>query len=86
MNRSDYFLGVPVEVGQLGKPLASVGVTGPEGARTCYPSTEKQAGGFSPMLLCVLRLGSCQWNWVVAGATAAFDWPLMVPVRPPNSM
>ena len=37
-------------------------------------STEKQAGGFSPLLLSVLRLGSCQWNW------------LMVPVRPPNSM
>ena len=41
---------------------------------------------FSPLLLSVLRLGSCQWNRVVAGATVVFDCFLMVPVRPPISM
>ena len=44
------------------------------------PPTKKQADGFSHLL----RLGSCQWNWVVADATAAFDWSLMVPGRPPT--
>ena len=39
--------------------------------------TEKQTNGFSPLLLSVLRLGSCQWNWVVACATGA----LLVPFR-----
>ena len=38
---------------------------------------------FSHMLLSVIRLWSCKWNWVVAGATEAFDWSLMVPVWPP---
>ena len=41
-----------------------------------YPSTE---------LFC-LSSTSTVLAWVVAGATAAFDWSLMVPVRPPNSM
>ena len=68
-----------METGQLGKPLARVEVTGPAGLEPDTPSTEKQAGGFPPLLLSVLRLGSCQWNWVVAGTTAAFDWALMVP-------
>ena len=41
---------------------------------------------FSPLLLSVLRLGSCQWNWVVADATAA---PRLVPdgtSQAPNPM
>ena len=40
------------------------------------PSTEKQADGFSHLLHSVLRLGSSQWNLVVAGDTAA---PWLVP-------
>ena len=28
---------LPVEAEQLGKPLVSVGITGPAGAQTCYP-------------------------------------------------
>ena len=39
------------------------------------PRTGKQAGGFSPLLLSFLRLGSCQWKWVVADAAAAFAGP-----------
>ena len=56
------------------------------GFEPASPSTEKQADGLSYLLHSVLRLGSCQWNWVVAGATAAFDWSLMVTVRLPNPM
>ena len=70
-----------VEAGQLGKPLARVRIIGPARAWTCYPKHS-----FSPLLLSVQRLGSCQWNRVVAGATAAFDWSLMVPVKPPKHM
>ena len=71
-----------MEAGQLGKPLASVWVTGPVGLEPATPSKEKQAGGFSPLLLSMLILGSCRRNWVVADATVAFEWSLMVPVRP----
>ena len=42
-------------------------------AEPANPSTEKQADGLSHLLHSVLSLGSCQWNWVVAGATAAFN-------------
>ena len=44
-----------------------------QGSNPATPRTEKQAGGFSPLLLSVL--GSCQWNWVVADATASFAGP-----------
>ena len=38
------------------------------------------------LLLSVLRIGFGPWNCLVAGATVTFDWSLMVPIRPPNSM
>ena len=36
---------------------------------------QKKAGVFLPLLLPVLRLGYCQWNWVVVDATVAFAGP-----------
>ena len=56
------------------------------GLEPATPSAEKQADVFSHLLHSVLRLGSCQWNWVEACATAAFEWSLMVSIRPPNPM
>lgn len=44
------------------------------------PGTKKQTDFVSYLL------PSVQWNWVVAGAIAAFDWSLMAPVRPPNAI
>ena len=56
----------------------------PAGVRIYYPEHRKGGRWFSYLLLSVLRLGCCQWNWVVAGANAAFDRSLIV--RSPNSM
>ena len=56
--------------------LAVLGWLVPPRLEPATPSTEKQADGFSPLLLSVLRLWSCQWNWVVADATEA---PRLVP-------
>ena len=58
------------------------GAVGKVGLEPTTPNTEKQADGFSHLLHSVLRLGSCQWNRVVADATAAPR--LMVPARPPT--
>ena len=41
---------------------------------TLTPISEKQADVFFP--------SDAQRNWVVADATVAFDWYLMVPVKP----
>ena len=46
------------------------------------PGTEKQTDGFSYLL----RPGSWQWDWAVADDIEAFDWSLMVTVRPPGPM
>ena len=51
-----------------------------------HPGTEKLADGFSYLLLCVLGLGPCQWNRLVADATAVFCWSLMNQVRNSNSV
>ena len=62
------------------------GAVGKFGLEPASPSTEKQADGFSHLLHSVLRIGSCQWNWVVADATAA---PRLVPdgtSQAPNPM
>ena len=65
---------------------ASVGLTGLGEARTRYPEHREESRIFLTFAaLYFLRLGSCQWNWVVADSTAAFDWSLMVLVRPPKS-
>ena len=47
------------------------------------PSTKEQVDVFSH-LLSVLRIASYHWNWVVAGATVAFAWSLMVSIWPPK--
>ena len=70
----------------LREAVSKVGVAGPTGVEPATPSTENKGDGFSHLLDSVLRLESCQWNWVVAAATMAFDWSLMVPARPPNPM
>ena len=70
----------------LGGPLAKLGQLVRPGLDPATPTSGKQADGFSHLLHSVLRLGSCQWNWVVAGATAA---PWMVPdgtSQAPNPM
>ena len=33
-----------------------------------------------------VRFGSCPWSWVIAGVSAAFDWSIIKPARPPNSL
>ena len=53
-------------------------------AQTCHPQHRGAIRWFFSYLLhLVLRLGSCQWNWVVADATAGFKWSLTEPVGPP---
>ena len=54
------------------------------GLKPATPSTEKRADVFFCLQLYVLRLESCQLNWMVAGSPTAIDWFQMVPVWPPN--
>ena len=57
------------------------------GLKPTTSGTEKQADSFSCLLLLsMVRLGSCQWYWVVTDAATAFDWSQMVQARPPNPM
>ena len=70
----------------LGGQSARLGSLVRPGLEPATPNTELRADGFSHLPHSVLRLGSCQWNWVVAGATAA---PWLVPngtSQAPNPM
>ena len=70
----------------IGGHGARIGVTGPAGDQTCYPEHREASRCFTGLLLSVLKLGYCQWNWLVANATVAFDLSLMEPVRPTDPM
>ena len=69
----------------LGRPQARLGQLVCQGLEPATPSTEKQVDSFSHLQHSVLRLGSCQWNWVVAEMLPQpLGRSLMVPARPPT--
>ena len=82
-----FLFGCPEAIDLLGQPCR--GWTVRKVVGKCWDNWSSRGLNLLPeeqrskQMAFVLRLGSCQWNWVVTGATAAFDWSLLVPIRPP---